>query len=87
MNYSGILVAIGERDDCRDNGDSNEEYLYVYCGREAFISADEMVDQVLEGYTCVLHSRISVSAGCNSLRPVTRRLSISLTINMFLVFR
>lgn len=49
MNYSRILVAIGERDYCRDNGDSNEECLYVYCGREAFISADGMVDPVLEG--------------------------------------
>jgi len=34
VNYSRILVAIGERDYCRDNGDSNEECLYVYCGRE-----------------------------------------------------
>ena len=49
MNYSRILVGIGERGDYRDNGDSNEECLYVYCGREAFISADGMVDQVLEG--------------------------------------
>jgi hypothetical protein len=32
VNYSRILVAIGERGDCRDNGDSNEECLYVYCG-------------------------------------------------------
>jgi hypothetical protein len=49
VNYSRILVAIGERDYCSDNGDSNEECLYVYCGREAFISANGMVDQVLEG--------------------------------------
>ena len=46
VNYSKTLVAIGERDDCRD---SNEECLYVYCGQEAFISADGMVHQVLEG--------------------------------------
>ena len=37
VNYSRTLVAIGEKDDCRDNGDSNEECLYVYCGQEAFI--------------------------------------------------
>jgi len=49
VNYSRILVASGERDDCRYNGDPNEECLYVYCGREAFISTDGMVDQVLEG--------------------------------------
>ena len=37
MNYSRTLVAIGERDDCRDNGDSNEVWLYVYCGQEAYL--------------------------------------------------
>jgi len=48
-NYYRPLVAIGERDDCRDNGDSNEVCLYVYCGQEAFISAHGMVNQVPEG--------------------------------------
>lgn len=49
MNYSRTLVVIGERDDCRDNGDSNEVCLHVYCGQEAFISADGIVNQLLEG--------------------------------------
>lgn len=49
VNYSRTLAAIGERDDCRDNGDSNEVCLYVCCGQEAFISADGIVNQLLEG--------------------------------------